>query len=134
MSVNLDEIRAKLRTKALATVALLASDGDPKPSAVEQALVVLGASFDAELAKAQARLKLAAAEAELGPLKAAMDAACVLTETAHKSREETETRHRTEKEAAEIEFRDKWIKSNQAQRVVNDCEYKIRDLTAEIGA
>ena len=134
MSVNLDEIRANLRTKALAVVAQIAADGDPKPSAVEQALVVLGASFDAEMSKAKARLKLAAAEAEMPALRAAMDAAGAEAGKAHDAKEALEAKHRTEKDAAEIEFRDKWMRSNQAQAAVNKVEYRIRDLTAEIGS
>jgi len=132
MSVNLEAIRQEIETEYLATVAAIAADGSVAPKAVKAAMLGLGVRFDKEFGRAKAKLRLAAVEAEMPALRAAMDAACVLTEAAHKSREETETRHRTEKEAAEIEFRDKWMKSNQAQRVVNDCEYKIRDLTVEV--
>jgi len=132
MSVNLDEIRANLRKKALATIALLAADGDPKPSAVEQALLALGGEFDKELARAKAKLKLAKLEGEMPALHEALRLACVETEKAHAEKEAVALRHRAEVDAAELEYRDKWMRSNQAQMLTNKHEYAIRDLLAEV--
>jgi len=134
MSVNLEAIRQEIETEYLATVAAIAADGSVAPKAVKAAMLGLGVRFDRELARAKAKLLLAAAEAELPVLKAAMDAAGAETGKAHDAKEALEAKHRTEKDEAEIEFRDKWMRSNQAQAAVNKVEYRIRDLTAEIGA
>ena len=132
--IDLEAVKAGLRTRALETVAAIAADADVGTKAVEAALLTLGDEFDPELDKARKRLRLTAMREGLVPLVAERDKQNSEGKALDDEAAAMKARHESEATAMQQQQRAKFVEVMRANRAYEAAATEIRNLEAEIGA